>query len=222
VNLGIQQAIKLGYDKFCVMNSDTIVDNNFISSALLSINHYPRLPSPTAQAIGGQALIIISGKIYYAPGYEYHKSKYKKDELGKIFWYAGGDIDWNNVYIKHRGVDEIDHGQFNKFESTDFITGCLMIFNKSIIDKVGYWNEDYFLYYEDADYCERAKKQGVNLYYDPSIIIWHKNAQSTGGSGSKLHQEYQEKNRIKFGLKYAPLKTKLYLLFNYLKKIFSV
>ena len=91
-----------------------------------------------------------------------------------------------------------------------------MIFNKSVIDKIGYLDESYFLYYEDADWCERAKKAGINLYYDPSIVIWHKNAQSTGGAGSKLHQKYQEKNRLKFGLKYAPWKTKLHLIINLL------
>lgn len=90
-----------------------------------------------------------------------------------------------------------------------------MIFDKKVVERVGHWDEDYFLYFEDADFCEKAKRKKIQLYYDPSIILWHKNAQSTGGSGSSLQQKYQLKNRLKFALKYAPLKTKLHLLWNY-------
>jgi GT2 family glycosyltransferase len=91
-----------------------------------------------------------------------------------------------------------------------------MLFDKSVIDKVGFWDESYFLYFEDADYCVRAKRKGIKLYYDPSINVWHKNAQSTGGSGSSIHVKYQKENRVKFGFKYAPLKTKFHLVKNFL------
>ena len=200
VNLGVKQAISDGYESFVVINDDTFVKSDFVDQCLKCLNKNPNS--------------IISGKIYYAPGFEYHKDRYSKKDLGKVIWYAGGSIDWNNVYINHRGVDEIDKKQFDLSQETDFITGCLMLFDKSAIDKIGYWDESYFLYYEDADWGEQAKKIAIKLIYDPSIIIWHKNAGSTGGSGSTIHQKYQNKNRIKFGLKYAPLRTKIHLLWH--------
>lgn len=198
VNLCLAQAEKDGISLYGVINNDIIVAENFIEKLQSSFVLYPNS--------------IIGGKIYYAPGYEYHKSRYSKADIGKIFWYAGGTIDWNNVYIKHRGVDEIDRGQFDKPGETDFITGCLLCFDKKVVDKIGYWNEDYFLYYEDADFCERAKKNKISLIYYPELVIWHKNAQSTKGPGSDIHTKFQKKNRIRFGLKYAPMKTKIYLL----------
>ena len=203
VNLCLAQAKKDNISLYCVINNEIIVADNFIEELQKSFTSYPNS--------------IIGGKIYYAPGYEYHKSRYKKSDFGKVFWYAGGTIDWNNVFIKHRGVDEVDHGQYNKPVKTDFVTGCLISFNKKVLDKVGYWNEDYFLYYEDADYCERAKRKNIPLIYNPNLIIWHKNAQSTKGSGSNIHIKYQGKNRLRFGLKYAPLKTKLHLLLQSIK-----
>ena len=90
-----------------------------------------------------------------------------------------------------------------------------MCFDKHVIDNIGFLNESYFLYFEDADYCEKAKRNNIALYYDPNIVIWHKNAQSTQGSGSKIHVKYQKKNQLKYGLKYAPFKTKIHLLKNY-------
>ncbi len=201
VNLGIREAIRQGFDKFCVINSDIFFKEDFIDNVLRSLNNHPAS--------------IVGGKIYYAPGFEYHK-KYSPVDLGKVLWYGGGIVDWSNVFTKHLGVDEVDKGQFDKSKETDFITGCLMCFDKKVIDTLGSWDENYFLYYEDADFCERAKRKSIKLYYDPKIIIYHKNAQSTKGSGSLIHQKYQKINRLKFGLKYAPVKTKLHLIKNYL------
>jgi GT2 family glycosyltransferase len=91
----------------------------------------------------------------------------------------------------------------------------LMLYDISVKKIVEKWDESYFLYYEDADFCERAKRKNIPLYYDPSIIIWHKNAQSTDGSGSSLHTKFQRINYFKFAMKYAPLRTKLHVLKNY-------
>lgn len=198
INQGTKYFLKKGLDKFCAINNDVFFDKNF---AIESENGFKKAD-------------IFGGKIYYAPGYEYHKYYQKKDR-GKILWFAGGIVDWKNVFAKHRGVDEIDNRQYEKFEETDFITGCMLFFNKRIVDRIGYWNEKYFLYYEDSDFCERAKRSGFKLFYNPKIMIWHKNAQSTGGSGSSIHQKYQRKNRLIFGLKYAPFRTKIHLIKNY-------
>ena len=200
INLSLKNAIGKGFDKFCVINNDTSFENEFVESVNKSIDLHPES--------------IIGGKIYYAPGFEYHKSRYKNTDLGKVIWYAGGKTDWNHVITHHVGVDEIDEGDFNIESETDFVTGCLMCFDKKLINKIGFLDESYFLFYEDADYCERAKRKGLKLYFDPLIKIWHKSGQSTEGAGSKLQQKYQRKSRLKFGLKYAPLKTKLHLLKN--------
>ncbi|KKQ01974.1 MAG: Glycosyl transferase family 2 [Candidatus Roizmanbacteria bacterium GW2011_GWA2_36_23] len=202
VNLGLKKALEQNFKYFCVINNDILLDKEFIHNAINSITRNPSS--------------VIGGKIYYAPGYEYHKNSYKKNAIGKVIWYAGGKVDWNHALTPHRGVDELDTGKYDMFEETDFVNGCLMCFDKKVADQVGLWDEKYFMYFEDSDYCQRAKKKGVKLYYDPSIVIWHKNAQSTGGSGSKLHQEFQEKSRLRFALKYAPIKTKIHVLINYI------
>lgn len=204
INTGLRKAIQDGYSQFIAINNDTLVSPTFLEHTQKSINEHPAS--------------IIGGKIYYAKGYEYHKDRYAQKDTGKVLWYAGGILDWKNVYTTHKGVDEVDKGQYDSFDKTDFVTGCLMIFDNKVVDKIGYWDESYFLYYEDADYCERAKQNRIPLFYDPEIVIWHKNAQSTGGSGSSLHQKYQEQNRVKFGLKYAPWRTKIHLVKNIILK----
>lgn len=206
VNVGIETATRQGFDQFVVINNDVRVAKDFIDKAQVSLKNHPSS--------------LIGGKIYYEAEFEYHKDRYKNEELAKVIWYAGGIVDWNNVYTTHRGVDEVDRSQYDRLGITEFITGCLMLFDKAVVDKVGKWDESYFLYYEDADFCERAKRKKIALYYDPSVVIWHKNAQSTGGAGSSLHRRYQDKNRLIFGLKYAPFRTKIHLIKDFfLKKI---
>ena len=170
------------------------------------------------KSITNHPTALIGGKIYYYPGYEYHKDRYTSDERGNVFWYAGGVTDWANVYTTHTAVDEVDHGQRDTLEETTFITGCLMCYDKSVIEKIGHWDDSYFLFYEDADYCARAVRAGMKLWYDPSIVLWHKSGQSTSGAASSFQQKYLDKNRLKFGLTYAPWRTKIHLLKNLLLK----
>lgn len=202
VNLGLKKAKDEGFEYFCVINNDTYFEKDFIEKIVDCLIRHPGS--------------IIGGKIYYAQGFEFHKTRYKKKDLGKVIWFAGGKMDWLHALTTHIGVDEVDTKEFDQPRKVDFINGALMVFDKKILEKIGFWDEQYFLYFEDADYCVRAKKAGINLYYEPQIKLWHKNSQSTGGSGSPLHLKYQKINQLKFGLKYAPLRTKLHLLINYL------
>jgi GT2 family glycosyltransferase len=197
-NLGMEYAVKNGADYIIILNNDTIVDADFIENLV------------NASEIKGDGIYVP--KIYFAKGYEFHKEKYKKSELGKVIWYAGGILDWRNVYGKHRGVDEVDHGQFDEMQVTDFATGCCFLITKGALAKVGMFDDKYFLYYEDADLSVRAKKAGFRIYYVPSSVIWHKNAGSTGGSGSALQDYYMSRNRLYLGMKYAPVRAKIALL----------
>ncbi len=201
VNQGVKKAIEMGYERFCVINSDVIVKDDFVEKVQSTFDKHPHE--------------LFGGKIYYAPGFEYHKEKYQQEDVGNVLWYAGGVSDWNHATTKHVGVDEVDSDKYSQAQKTEFITGCLMCFDKEVWNKIGSWDEHYFLYYEDADYGERAKKAGISLWYEPSIIIWHKNAQSTGGSGSLFHEKIQKKAHLRYTLKYAPFKTKLHVLKNY-------
>ncbi len=198
-NDGINKALTGGCKYILLINNDTILDPNLIDELVASMEE--------DKEIG-----IVSPKIYFAKGYEYHKERYRESELGKVIWYAGGLIDWENVIGSHRGVDELDRGQFDKKSETDFASGCCMMIKREVFEKIGLFNEDYFLYYEDAEFSQRAKKMGFKIMYEPKGVLWHKNAGSTGGSGSSLQDYYISRNRLLFGMKYASLRIKTFLV----------
>ncbi len=198
-NLGINYALSKMADYIVILNNDTILDKNLVYELLNAFDN--------DSSVG-----IVSPKIYFAKGYEFHKNRYKNEDIGHVLWYAGGDMDWDNVIGKHIGVDEVDKGQYGKEKEIDFSSGCCMAIKKEVFEKVGFLNEKYFLYYEDNDYSQRAKRKRYKVIYTPKAILWHKNAGSAGGSGSNLQDYYITRNRLLFGLAYAPLKARLALL----------
>lgn len=194
-NIGIKYALENGADCVLILNNDTIVDGNLVVELVKS--------SSTAG--------IIAPKIYFAKGYEFHKDRYSKNDLGKVIWYAGGQMDWENVLAKHRGVDEVDRGQFDTVQDTNFASGCCMLVKREVFEKVGLFDNKYFLYFEDNDLCQRAKHSKFRILYNPKAILWHKNAGSAGGSGSKLQDYYITRNRLLFGMKFASFHSKISL-----------
>jgi len=203
-NIGIRKALDLGCDYIVLLNNDTIVTlglfDKLISFAKSDFN------------IG-----LVSPKIYFAKGFEYHQERYKDKEKGKVLWYAGGRLDWDNIYATHRGLNEVDMGQYDDLLETDFATGCCMLLKRKVIEKIGFLDEKYFLYYEDIDYSQRVKKIKMKVVYYPDAFLWHKNASSSGKPGSKLHIYYQNRNRLYFGFKYASAKTKKSLFIDSLR-----
>lgn len=198
MNIGIDTAMENNADYVLIHNNDTYVKDDFLEKLFDFLERNKNVG-------------IVSPKIYFAKGYEFHKDRYKSNELGKVIWYAGGKIDWNNVIGHNMGVDEVDYGEFNKDLEMDFATGCSMLIRTDLIKKVGKFNEKYFLYYEDADLSVRAKKSGFKVCFVSSSVVWHKNAGSAGGSGSQLQDYYITRNRLYFGHKYAPVRAKIAL-----------
>ena len=190
--------------------------NKMKSEYILLLNNDTRLASDAINKLLSFAQLqknpgIFSPKIFFEKGFEFHKNSYAEQEKGKAIWYAGGLVDKKNVYAWHRGVNEVDHGQFEDAQETSFATGCCMLISREVLEKIGLLDDKFFLYLEDLDYSFRARNKKFHLWYVPSSIIWHKNAGSTGGSGSKTHIYYQTRNRLLFGFKHLSLRTKLAL-----------
>lgn len=197
-NVGIAKTmttIKTG-DFIFLLNNDTVVDKNVFVDLLKSAKD---------STYAG----IFSPKIYFAKGYEFKKN-YKAADLGKIIWSAGGLIDWQNVYGANRGVDEVDRGQFNTLEETDFATGAAMFVRFDVIKDIGMLDEKYFMYFEDTDFCMRAKSAGWQVVYAPPATVWHKVAQSSA-IGGDLNDYFTTRNRLLFGFRYAGVRARFAL-----------
>lgn len=191
-----KKAKEEGFDYFMILNNDCTLD--------------PKCLVYLIGKLKGNTGAVVP-KIYFTKGREYHKDRYKEEELGKVIWYAGGEIDWNNVASHHIGLDEVDHGQYDTESEIEFATGACVLFTKDLVEKTGLFDNKYFLYYEDADLSIRIKKAGYKILYAPNAVVWHNNAGSSG-SGSNLHDYYLTRNKLLFGMQHAGFKMKLFLL----------
>lgn len=194
-NFGLKKALNNKNNQyFLISNNDLFFDQNFLS---------PLLKMATNS--------IVGPKIYFAPGYEFHRHRYQPKQIGKIIWSTGGQMDWNNILGSNINVDQFDHGQLDQSHSKlDFISGCCFLTTRSVLKKIGLFDPYYFMYLEDVDFCHRAKQQNINITYQPKSIIWHINSGSSS-SGSQLHDYQITKNRLYFAHKFSPFKTRFAL-----------
>lgn len=197
-NTGLKYALSRKSDFIWIVNPDITVAPDALEMFIAGAAQFPH---------GG----IFGGKIYFTPGYEFHKDRYTKKDLGKVFWYAGGLIDWGNLIASHRGVDQVDSEQLNRDLETDFVTGACMFIRRRVLEQVGLFDPKYFLYYEENDLCQRAHRSGFKLIFLYEPKAWHANAQATG-MGSALQDYFLTRNRMLFGLHFASLYTKFALI----------
>jgi len=208
-NLGIHYAIeKFNSDYIILLNNDTYVAKDAFK---ILIEH------ASTHAKAG----IVAPKIYFAEGREYHRQSYQSEMLGTVLWYAGGSIDWQHLVAFHRGVDELDRGQFTTQAQSEFATGCCMLIKREIFEKIGLLDRRYFLYLEDVDFNMRTKQFGYEVHYVDDAQVWHVNAGSSSGSGSQLHVYYQTRNRLLFFEQYGTWQVKLVLAKLVVRYLFS-
>jgi len=117
---------------------------------------------------------------------------------GNTIQYAGSyAVNPFTLRNSHVGTGEIDCGQYNKAKLTSYAHGACMLVKRSVIDLIGSMDEQFFLYYEEQDWCERMNRNGYHIFYVPQSVVYHKESISTG-KNSPLKTYYLSRNRILF------------------------
>jgi len=176
-NIGMRRAMESGADYVLLLNNDTLVSEEFLSQLV-----------DTAES--HEISNIIGAKILHYPD--------------KRVWYASGAISWLRGGGHHPRKGRPDSAvKTDKPFNVSFITGCLMLIRRDVIEKIGFLDETYFLYNEDSDYCCRASAAGVEMFVNPRSLIFHKE-NSTAGGWRPYHIYYLIRNKLIFMERYAP------------------
>lgn len=168
-NLAIRKAKG---DYFLFLNNDTEVDPDFLT---------PLVECLQQKANAGMA----------SPKINYFTDK-------NLIQYAGSS-EMNPYTGRNRciGYQEQDRGQFDAIYPTAFIHGAAMLVAREVLEKVGLMDESFFLYYEELDWCARARQAGFTVWYVGESVVYHKESVSTGqDSPFKLY--YLTRNRLLF------------------------
>jgi GT2 family glycosyltransferase len=82
------------------------------------------------------------------------------------------------------GMRVIDDGKsFEKSFPIDYTCGAAVLVQRAVFEKVGLFDPRYFLYWEDTDFCFRAKRAGFDIHVCPQAKVWHKVSASTSKEG---------------------------------------
>lgn len=207
-NVGIAYALNEKFDYILLLNNDLILPKDMVKKLVSYME--------SDSEVG-----LASPKMYFAKGYEFYKDRYNDSQKGRVIWYAGGIVDRLNVYTTHKGVDEVDEGQFDQIEETDVANGAAVIIRRQVFEKIGLLDASFFLYWEDADFSERAKRAGYKIIYFPKTWMWHKVSASTGGSGSPTNDYFLTRNRFFYAMKYSTFRTKFAVARDTFRLIFT-
>jgi GT2 family glycosyltransferase len=181
-NVAIMYARKaLNPDYVLLLNNDTIVHKLFLNELVAAAEH--------------DGIIGMAGPKIYRCDFEGRHD---------VLSHTGGRIDMTRGLILFLNEREIDKGQYDPIDVFDYLTGTCLLVKKELLDRVGLLRTDYFLYWEDVDWCFRARQLGYRLAYAPSAIVWHKvNASTSKIAGKKTY--YWARGLIYFIKRFATM-----------------
>jgi GT2 family glycosyltransferase len=153
-NRGIDRALE---DRSCefvfILNNDAVV-------------HPQALNELTRAALKHTEAGILGPKTYF------------RDEPNRI-WHAGARRRWGVLAAADTGCGQVDRGQFDMLREVDYVFGTAMLIRRSVFERVGLFDERFFLYLEDLDLCLRAQAGGFSLVFVPKAHVWHEGSAST-------------------------------------------
>jgi len=176
-NVGIRFALSHGADYIWLLNNDTTVAPQALTSLVETAKADPKIA-------------FVGSKIYF----------YDRPD---VIWCVGGTIDLAaGGCTDHPGMHQEDKGQFNKISDVGYVSGCSLLADRAAIKAIGLLPEEYFLYFEETDWNLAAQRKGYRTVLAPASHVWHKYEES--GDYKDRFIYYSFRNRIHIVRKFAP------------------
>ncbi|MCX6645484.1 MAG: hypothetical protein NTY09_03875, partial [bacterium] len=101
-------------------------------------------------------------------------------------WGAGGMVNLWWGLVRHRGIRKLDNGQFSEPSKVDYVSGAALMATSGVFFSLNLLDESYPMYYEDTDFCFRARKAGFETWYVPTAPLIHLVSVAAGGQASRF------------------------------------
>ncbi len=181
-NVGIQAVLEErttttpAPDVIVLLNQDTTVAPDWLAQLLAAFEQYPNAG-------------VLGCKIY--------------DPDGRTLQHTGGSVSFPLATPEHRGSGEQDCGQYDTPELFAYVTGAAMAIRRTVIERIGGLDAGFTpAYFEDTDFCFRARAAGFDVLYVPNATLHHAEG---ARSQNARHQRRYHRNRIRFVLRHCPL-----------------
>jgi GT2 family glycosyltransferase len=107
---------------------------------------------------------------------------------------AGAFLD-DRGYAGDIGAGTADDGRFDQASERFAVSGAALVTRRSTWQKIGPLARRFFAYYEDIDWCWRARLAGMRVVYDPAVTVEHRRSASSGGERQPWVRVMAERNR---------------------------
>lgn len=148
---------------------------------------YPGWVRAIVHAFADRTTGIVGCKIYYPDG--------------KTLQHTGGHLrrpDLNGIHFSHGDADE---GQGDQSRPVEWVTGAAFAIRRRVIDAIGYLDEGFWPgYYEDVDYCLRARAAGWQVWYCAEAVLEHQETSSR--IDERAVQRFYHRGRLRLALKH--------------------
>jgi GT2 family glycosyltransferase len=153
-NIGIEYAVEHGAKYVLVANNDIIVEQNMLQFLVEALEGIPK---------AGLGLPKI---------YHYYGDR-------KRLWCTGAYWRKFPPSIKMMGVNAKDSPRFSYMREVEYAPSCCLLIKREVLETVGYFDTEYFFYYDDWDFSLRVRKAGYSIWFVPMAKVWHKVSMST-------------------------------------------
>jgi O-antigen biosynthesis protein len=170
-NCGIVQART---DAVVILNQDIVFKNGCVAA----LRQRLKMSGPA----------VIGGKLLYPDG--------------QTIQHAGGVIHMPRGAADHYGYRQLDDGSCDQVMEPDYVTGALFVVDCPVFEAIGGFDEGFYpAYYEEVDYCYRAREAGFPVIYEPQAVAIHHESQTQNKRSVAYHQT-MEYHRVRFMLKH--------------------
>ncbi|WP_224268029.1 glycosyltransferase family 2 protein [Haloprofundus salinisoli] len=174
-NLAIERALEQGADYVWILNNDTFISNPLTLTQLVQ------------QAESNTSIGALSPLVYRYPNMS-------------DLWFSRGKVNIDAGAAWHANDATAGDGLIR---DNDYLPFCATLFPISVFEEIGLLSDDYFLYLEDADFCQRLLESGYELVTDTDSHLFHKESSSSGGKVSPTSLYYIARNRWLFARRWS-------------------
>jgi len=147
-NRGIQDALARGADYVLLLNNDTELHADLLDE-LVAVAESDR----HIGAVGAKNILM---------------------DDHRLVWGAYGELRYDRDLVRLIGSRQPDGPEFQAVKDVDWIIGNGIMMRRAAVERIGGFDERFFGYHEDVDWCERVRKAGFRCVYNGRAIIYHK------------------------------------------------
>jgi GT2 family glycosyltransferase len=177
-NLGIRAALARGAEIILLLNNDVRVRPEATAAALRVLD-------------GDRRVGVVGPKVL------------AREDPSRL-WLAWGDVTYRQSLVALHGAGEPDGAAFGAEHDVDWVAGCAMWLRAEALAAVGLFDETFFAYHEEVDWCARARTAGWRVVYSPDAVVTHTGRGTAGGRAAvRIRKYFAARNTVLFARKHA-------------------